>query len=74
MEDAQDALCPGYITIAPEPNAVATYTNLYALYRKLYFGFGRRESEAIELGAVLPELRRIAAAARGGQNAGSAAG
>ena len=73
VEAAQDALCPGYLTIAPEKTATETYSDLYALYRKLYFGFGQRESDATRLGDVLPELRRIAAAARGGQSAGSAA-
>ena len=73
IEEAQDALCPGYKTIAPEPAAVATYQDLYALYRRLYFGFGRRGSEAIHIGDILPELRRIAASARGGHSAGSAA-
>lgn len=74
LQEAQDKLCPAYKTIEPEKSAVATYSELYALYRKLYFGFGQRQSEAIGVGAVLPELRRIAAAARGGQSAGSAAG
>ena len=74
IEEAQDALCPGYLTIEPEAAAVRTYADLYALYRKLYFGFGQRQSDAIGLGDVLPELRRIAAAVRGGQSAGSAAG
>jgi L-ribulokinase len=74
IEEAQDALCPGYLTIEPEAAAVATYADLYGLYRKLYFGFGQRQSDAISLGDVLPELRRIAAAVRGGQSAGSAAG
>jgi L-ribulokinase len=74
VEQAQDKLCPGYRTIEPEKVAVSTYADLYALYRKLYFGFGQRQSNAISLGDVLPELRRIAAAVRGGQSAGSAAG
>ena len=73
VEAAQDALCPGYTTVAPEPAAAATCQELYGLYRKLYFGFGQRGSEAIGIGEVLPELRRIAAAVRGGQNAGTAA-
>jgi L-ribulokinase len=73
IEEAQDKLCPAYRTIEPEKAAVATYADLYALYRKLYFGFGQRQSDAISLGDVLPELRRIAAAVRGGQSAGSAA-
>jgi L-ribulokinase len=72
VEEAQDALCPPYRTIEPEPTA-ATYRELYPLYRKLYFGFGERRSAAIEIGEILPELRRIAARARGGQSAGSAA-
>jgi L-ribulokinase len=73
VEEAQDALCPGYTTIQPDPAAAATYADLYALYRKLYFSFGDRRSPAVEIGDVLPGLRRIAARARGGQSAGSAA-
>jgi L-ribulokinase len=73
VEEAQDALCPAYRTIEPEPAAAATYQESYPLYRKLYFGFGERRSAAIEIGEILPELRRIAARARGGQSAGSAA-
>ena len=73
VEEAQDALCPPYRTVEPEPAAAATYQELYPLYRKLYFGFGERRSAAIEIGEMLPELRRIAARARGGQSAGSAA-
>ena len=74
IEEAQDALCPGYRTIQPEESAAAAYAPLYALYRKLYFAFGERQSPGISLGDVLPELRNIAARARGGQSAGSAAG
>jgi L-ribulokinase len=61
IEEAQDALCPGYTTIEPERTAAATYAELYPLFRKLYFAFGE--------GDVLPALRRIAARARGGQSA-----
>ena len=39
---------------------------LYPLYRKLYFSFGERQSEPVEIGDILPELRRIAARARRG--------
>jgi L-ribulokinase len=73
IEEAQDALCPGYVTIEPEKTAAATYAELYPLFRKLYFAFGGRQAKAIEMGDVLPELRRIAARARGGGIAGSAA-
>jgi L-ribulokinase len=73
-EEAQKALCPDYVTVEPDPASAATYQELYPLYRKLYFGFGRRGSQALEIGDVLPELRRIAARVRGGQNAGNVAG
>ena len=74
VEEAQDALCPGYLTIQPAESSAATYQELYPLFRKLYFSFGGSGSNPIELGDVLPGLRRIASRARGGQSAGSAAG
>jgi len=33
----------------------------------LYFAFGTKKSEAVAVGDVLPQLRQIAAAARGSQ-------
>jgi len=65
IEAAQQKLCPGYVTVEPDAASVATYQRLYPLFRDLYFSFGR--------GAQLPELRRIAAEARGGHSAESAA-
>ena len=73
IEEAQDALCPGYATVEPEPEAAATYAALYPLYRKLYFALGQRGSDAVAIGDVLPELRRIAAQARGGRGVGTTA-
>jgi L-ribulokinase len=73
IEAAQDQLCPGFLTIEPEPVQAAASQELFALYRRLYFAFGQRNSPTVETGDVLPELRRIAAQARGGKNAGSAA-
>jgi L-ribulokinase len=70
IEEAQDVLCPGHRIIEPEPAAAAVYADLYTLYRKLYFSFGRRGSESVGVGGVLPELRRIAAAARRDDSAG----
>ena len=60
IEAAQNQLCPGFKTIAPEPANAAISQELYGLYRKLYFGLGRKGSEAVAIGDVLPELRRIA--------------
>ena len=72
IEEAQDTLCPGFLTVNPDAGSAATYQELYPLYRRLYFGFGQRRSAAIEIGEILPELRRIAARARGGKGAGIA--
>jgi L-ribulokinase len=67
IEEAQGKLCPRYRTIAPDPGAVSIYEDLYRVYRKLYFGFGRAGASAIEAGDVLPTLRRIAGRSRGAQ-------
>jgi L-ribulokinase len=73
IEEAQDKLCPGYETVAPQARAAAACQELFTLYKKLYFSLGRRGSAAIEMGDVLPALREIAARARGGKSAGIAA-
>ena len=64
VEEGQDALCPAYRTVEPDSKSAAVYQELFALYRKLYFGFGRQGSEPIGAGDVLPALRRIAAESR----------
>ncbi len=66
VEEAQDRLCPQYRTIEPEPWAARVYEELYRLYRKLYFAFGRAGSEPVAVGDVLPSLRRMAIEARSG--------
>jgi L-ribulokinase len=65
IEDAQAVLCPKYRVVEPEPQAVSVYEELFAMYRELYFGFGKSGARAIAVGHILPTLRRIAAAARG---------
>ncbi len=64
ISEAQHALCPPFKTYDPQPSETAVYEDLYPMYKKLYFGFGQRESKAIEIGSILPELRRIATATR----------
>ena len=64
IEEAQDALCPGFAAVEPQPAEAARSAEVYALYRKLYFGLGRKDSAPAAIGDVLPELRRIAAQAR----------
>jgi L-ribulokinase len=66
VEEAQQALCPSYNTVAPDARAAAVYQELFGLYRSLYFGLGRREAAVTEAGAVLPTLRRVAAEVRKG--------
>jgi len=73
IEEAQDALCPGHTVVQPDTRETAVSNELYALYRQLYFALGERASQPAAIGGVLPELRRIAAQARGGKSAGSAA-
>jgi L-ribulokinase len=64
IEEAQDALCPRYRRVSPDPAEAAIYERLYSLYRKLYFALGREASELADLGEVLPALRQIAAEVR----------
>jgi L-ribulokinase len=64
IEEAQQALCPAYRTVEPDAKSALRYNLLYPLYRRLYFGMGVERSNAIPAGDVLPELRRVAAAAR----------
>jgi L-ribulokinase len=60
VEEAQDALCPKYRAVEPDPAQAAIYEELYALYKKLYFGLGRSSAAPVAAGDVLPSLRRIA--------------
>ncbi|HYA64841.1 MAG TPA: ribulokinase [Candidatus Sulfotelmatobacter sp.] len=65
VEAAQDALCPKYRVVEPDPHSAKVYDELFGFYRELYFGLGKSDSAAVRIGSVLPMLRRIAAAARG---------
>ena len=60
VEEARDKLCPSYRTIQPDSREAAVYEKLFRLYRKLYFGLGRANAQAVALGDVLPELRALA--------------
>lgn len=54
VEEAQDKICPGHAVFAPAPKSQIIYDSLYALYRKIYFAFGRPEDPPF--GDVLPSL------------------
>lgn len=60
IEDAQAALCPPYAVFEPDTASAAIYEQLFALYRKLYFAMGVKDSAPVAIGDVLGELRRIA--------------
>jgi len=64
IEEAQAAVCLPLRTVNPDTKAVAVYEELYRLYRDVYFALGTRNAKPLELGRVLPELRRIAAGVR----------
>lgn len=66
LEDAQRALCVPFKVIEPQPAAVRTCEQLYAMYRSLYFSLGNPDSAPVALGHVLPELRRISSVVRTG--------
>ena len=61
IEEAQKKMCLAHKTYTPNPQAVATYQRLFPLYRTLYFALGSPGSDPASVGAVLPELRKIAA-------------
>jgi L-ribulokinase len=64
VQAAQEKICLPFKTYTPQPGAVAVYEQLYQLYRSAYFALGTPDAEALPLGKILPELRRIAAIAR----------
>ena len=72
VEEAQDALCPGYRTFEPDAAQAQTADRIYSLYRSAYFGLGTRGSET-GVGVILPALRAIANEVRNGARVGAAA-
>ena len=67
IDAAQQALCPPHRVFTPEPHSVSIYNQLYALYRRLYFSLGSKNSSPAAIGDILPQLRSIAAQARQSQ-------
>jgi L-ribulokinase len=61
VEAAQQALCPSYRIVHPDPRDAEIYERLYAMYRTLYFSMGVPGSAPVGMGDVLPTLRSIAA-------------
>lgn len=64
IEDGQRALCPPFRVIEPDSTQHAIYERLYPMYKSLYFAMGSPDSDSVNIGRILPELRRIAAEVR----------
>ncbi len=67
IDAAQHALCQPHRVFTPDPHSVSIYDRLYALYRRLYFSLGSKDSSPAAIGDILPQLRSIAAEARQSQ-------
>jgi L-ribulokinase len=57
IEEAQEKVCPSHKTFLPDEKSRATYDDLYQMYRKLYFAFGKLDSD---FGEILPTLTKVA--------------
>ena len=55
VEEAQKSVCPSYTVYQPQAETQGIYAELYELYRKIYFEFGRPK-EGAAFGDVLPKL------------------
>jgi len=59
IEDAQSAICPPHRIYHPQDETREVYDQLYNLYRRLYFDFGRAENSSA-FGDILPALIDVA--------------
>jgi len=64
LEDAQDALCPEYRVVEPDPKPLKR-TRSFTLYIANFTCFRQFERTRHFRRRILPTLRRVAAAARG---------
>ena len=59
IEEAQRQVCPSHTIYTPDAEARHVYDELYGLYKRLYFDFGRPATGGA-FGDVLPSLIKIA--------------
>jgi L-ribulokinase len=59
IEEAQQHVCPKHTVFNPCSGEQKVYDELYSLYRRVYFGFGKRGEHA-DFSDVLPKLIQIA--------------
>jgi L-ribulokinase len=58
IEEAQDKICPQHRIYEPDHSEQRIYDDLYRLFSRLYFAFGKKDAD---MGDVLPSLIRISA-------------
>ncbi len=58
IEEAQATICPKYKIFTPDPEQTAIYNELYSMYRRVYFGFGK-PGHPEDFSDILPALIRI---------------
>ncbi|MGA7685549.1 MAG: ribulokinase [Terriglobales bacterium] len=59
IEEAQEHICPSHTVFAPDSSQRHVCDELYSLYRRIYFGFGKAGTSA-DFADVLPKLIQIA--------------
>jgi len=59
VDEAQQKICPQHAIYTPNPDAQKRYDELYPLYRRIYFDFGKSGGES-RFGDVLPKLIQVA--------------
>ncbi len=55
IEECQERICPAYTEFIPQPEERETYNELYALFRRIYFDFGKPCVDS-RFADVLPKL------------------
>jgi L-ribulokinase len=68
IDEAQKQVCPAYTVFEPQTETRLVYDDLYQLYRKIYFDFGKA-AQGPGFGDVLPRLIKIARTAPNGTQA-----
>jgi L-ribulokinase len=63
IEACQDQICPAYTEFTPQPEESKIYHELYPLFRRIYFDFGKPSQDG-SFGDLLPKLMQIARANR----------
>jgi L-ribulokinase len=58
IEACQDRICPAYTEFTPQPEESKIYHELYPLFRRIYFDFGKPSPDGF--GDVLPKLIQMA--------------